>query len=130
MSYYDYGYGTSTPQKSLWYYLVFPIDAWSQHEGDPEYDVFYQQKENEIFPIMRFLIPTVVLISGFALSLGFFSSLFFFGIESFLLALVCKFYAKLEDMGFVIELTFNFWISFIIQTLILTVLMFIFSIFF
>lgn len=122
---YDYGYSTGS-QRSIWYYLVFPIDAWRPSSGG---DGFDEQKAHEIWPLMIFLLPAIVLIAGLSLGLGFFSSLFFYGIEAFLIALVCKFYAHLGDFGLVMELFFNFWLSFIALSFCFTILFSIITIF-
>lgn len=106
---YDYGYNVGA-QRSLWYYLIFPLDAWQKTSGNQD---FQSQKASEIWPVMVFLLPLIVLVAAFTLSLGFFSSLFFYGIEAFLMALICKFYAKLDEFGLVIELFLNFWLSFL-----------------
>lgn len=122
---YDYGYSTSS-QRSILYYLIFPVDAWRSSSGG---DGFDEQKSAEIWPLMIFLLPAIVLIAGLSLGLGFFSALFFYGIEAFLIALVCKFYASLEGFGLMLELFFNFWLSFIVLSLCFTVLFAIFTIF-
>lgn len=125
----QHDYSQYISNKSAWYYLTFPIDAWSESVG-PEYQIFGQQKEFEIYPIMRFLIPGIIFFSGMSLNLGLFSNLFFFAFESFLLAVVCKFYVQLENFGFVIELTFNFLISFILNAIGLMMLFVVLGIFF
>ena len=122
---YNYGYDTST-QRSIWYYLIFPVDAWRPSSGG---DGFAEQKSHEIWPFMIFLLPAIVFIAGMSLGLGFFSSLFFYGIEAFLIALVCKFYAKLDDFGLVMELFFNFWLSFVALSFCFMILFALFSIF-
>jgi len=110
---YDYGYSTSSQtRRSLWYYLIFPLDAWKQGEEDPGFEA---QKSSEIWPLMIFLLPGIVLLAGFSLRLGFFSSLFFYGFEAALIAGVCKFYIDLSDFGLVIELFLNFWVACIAQ---------------
>lgn len=106
---YDYGYSVSQ-QRSLWYYLIFPLDAWQKSSGGQGFD---EQKSSEFWPILIFLLPLIVLAAGFFLRLGFFSSLFFYGIEAFCLALVSKFYGKIDDFGLVMELFFNYWVSFL-----------------
>lgn len=122
---YDYGYETGRPQ-SIWYYVVFPLDAWARDQ-DP---AFVEQKHREVWPIMIFLLPVIVLTAGFMLKLGFFGNLFFFGLEALLLALVGKFYLKLKDMGQTLELFFNFWLAFIMMTLMLLVIVLLVSVFF
>lgn len=124
----DYGYtvGSQSSQRSLWYYIIFPLDAWHPGSGG---DGFQAQKAEEIWPLMVFLLPAIVLLAGFTLHLRFFSSLFFYGIEAALLALGCKFYGKLEDFGLVIELGINFWVSFILQAFAFMILFAILSIF-
>lgn len=106
----DYGYNTHSngSKQSIWYYLIFPLDAWQSSSGG---DGFKDQKAEEIWPLMVFMLPAIVLLAGFTLHLRFFSSIFFYGIEAFLLALGSKFYAKLDDFGLVIELALNFWLS-------------------
>ncbi len=121
----DYGYSIGS-KRSIWYHLVFPVDAWRSSSGGGDFE---QQKSSEIWPLMIFLLPAIVFIAGMSLGLGFFSSLFFYGIEAFLLALICKFYAKLEDFGLVMELFFNFWMSFIALSFCFMILFAIFTIF-
>lgn len=113
MNSYDYGYHTGS-QRSLWYYLIFPLDAWKPSSGG---DGFEEQKATEIWPIMVFLLPLIVLVAAFLVPMGFFGKLFFYGIEAFLVAFVCKFYAQLEYFGLVIELFLNFWLSFVVLSL-------------
>ncbi|MBF2055568.1 MAG: hypothetical protein IGS03_19120 [Candidatus Sericytochromatia bacterium] len=98
--------------RNLWYYLVFPVDAWQQGPRD---DWFEAQKADEIWPMMIFLLPGIVLLAAFSLQLGFFSSLFFYGFEAGLLAVVCKFYAALERAEHIIELFFNFWAALVLH---------------
>lgn len=105
---YNYGY-TTTPQKSLVHHLIFPVDAWSKGIAD---ESFESLKSEELKPVLRWVIPIIVLIAGFTLGLGFFSSLFFYGMEAAILAVLAKFYLKLES-GQAIELFFNFWVSFL-----------------
>ncbi len=106
---YNYGYGTGS-QKSLWHYLIFPVDAWTQNTKDM---AFEDVKASELKPILSWFMPALVLVAGFTLGLGFFSSLFFYGIQAGILAMMAKFYLKLDDMGKVIELFLNFWCSFL-----------------
>lgn len=110
MNNYDYGYGHSQ-QKSGWYYLIFPIDAWRSPDIDGEGSVFAQQKQHEVFPVMMWLLPIVTLVAGFTLKLGFFSALFFFALESLLLGLVCIPYLGLKDLGYALNLMLNFWVA-------------------
>lgn len=105
---YHYGYTTDT-QKSLMHHLIFPVDAWSQHNPAPNFEAL---KAQELRPILIWLMPILVLVAGLTLGLGFFSSLFFYGIEAVIIALMAKFYLKLES-GQTIELFFNFWVSFL-----------------
>lgn len=98
--------------RSLLYYLVFPVDAWRQGEGDAWFEA---QKADEIWPIMIFLLPGIVLLAAFALNLGLFSSLFFYAFEAALLVLVCKFYAALSGLDQLIELFMNFWAALVLQ---------------
>ncbi len=105
---YHYGYTTDT-QKSLMHHLIFPVDAWSKHSPNPNFESL---KAQELQPILVWLIPILVLVAGFTLGLGFFSSLFFYGIEATILAIMAKLYLKLET-GQAIELFFNFWVSFL-----------------
>lgn len=116
---YDYGY-TVGAQRPLWYYLIFPLDAWQSSSGGQSFE---ERKTKEIWPVMLFILPLIVLAGGFILRLGFFSSLIFYAIEAFCMALVCKSYVKISDFGLVIELFFNFWAS-------LCILAFCFMIFF
>jgi len=124
----DYGYGTGSQssERSIWYYLIFPLDAWHPGSGG---DGFKAQKAEEIWPIMIFMLPAIVLLAGFTLHLRFFSSLFFYGIEAFLLGIGCKFYGQLENFGLVIELAINFWISLIIQAFACMILFVLLSVF-
>jgi hypothetical protein len=129
MSAYDYGYG-QTHQKSAWYYLIFPIDAWRSPDIDGEGSVFAQQKQHEVFPVMLWLLPMITLLAGFTLKLGFFSALFFFAIESLFLGLVCIPYLGLKDLGYAINLMFNFWVSQIVLSFMTFFVLLFFGIFF
>ncbi|HEY9840916.1 MAG: hypothetical protein ACAI44_02755 [Candidatus Sericytochromatia bacterium] len=122
---YDYGYETGS-QRSIWYYLVFPLDAWAR-QPDPS---FLEQKRKELWPVLILLMPLVVLLAGFFLDLGFFSSLLFYGLEALCFALVGKFYLKLQDFGQALELFFNFWLALLFMTLGLVMIVFLVSIFF
>lgn len=106
-------YSHSPTQQPIWYYLIFPVDAWVQQ---PDL-AFQEQKATEIWPVMIWLMPLIVLLAGMVLSLGFWSGIFFYGFEALLLTGVCKFYAGLDDLGQLIELSVNFWLSFVILTL-------------
>lgn len=121
---YDYGYEHGRPQ-SIWYYAVFPLDAWARQQ-DP---AFTEQKRSEVWPIMMALLPLIVLAAGFMLQLGFFGNLFFFGIEALLLALVGKFYLKLKDFGQTLELFLNFWVAFLLMSLIMLMIVLLVSLF-
>lgn len=103
---YNYGY-TTPPKKSLMHHLLFPVDAWNK--GNPD-ESFESLKSEELKPVMTWILPIIVLIAGFSLGLGFFSSLFFYAAEAAILAVLAKFYLKLES-GQAIELFFNFWAS-------------------
>ena len=105
---YHYGYDTGS-QRSIWYYLVFPVDAWSKSQQSSQFE---EIKETELKPILMWFMPLLVLIAGFTLGLGFFSSLFFYGCQAVILALMCKVYLKL-DGGNTVELLINFWVSFL-----------------
>lgn len=122
---YDYGYDTKS-QQNAWYYLTFPLDAWI-HSKDP---VFIEQKRSELWPIMVFLLPLIVLVAGFTLELNLFSGLFFYGLEGFLLALVSMAYLKIRDIGRTLEIFFNYWLAFLLMTLVMLVIVTIFGIFF
>lgn len=114
------------PHRSPLHYLVFPVDAW--HQGDT--DAWFEgQKADEIWPMMIFLLPCIVLLAAFALNLGFFSSLFFYAFEAALLAGVCKFYAALESIEQLVELFFNFWLALVLQAFGFMLLFGFFSIF-
>ena len=121
-------YDAETPytHRTLWHYLVFPVDAWQQGQRD---DWFESQKADEIWPMMIFLLPGIVLLAAFSLRLGFFSRLFFYGFEAGLLAVVCKFYAALEQAEHVLELFFNFWAALVLQAFCFMLLFGFFSIF-
>ena len=114
-----------TSRQTIWYYLVFPLDAWNQR---PDRN-FLAQKRGEVWPIMIVLMPLVVLLAGVLLKLGFFSSLFFYGLEALLLAGVAMFYLKLRDFGQTLELFFNFWLAFLLMTLGVLMLLMMVSIF-
>jgi hypothetical protein len=105
---YNYGY-TTTSQKSLVHHLIFPVDAWNKNNVNP---TFESLKSEELKPVLAWVIPIIVLVAGFSLGLGFFSSLFFYGMEAAILAVLAKFYLKF-DTGQAIELFFNFWVSFL-----------------
>lgn len=105
---YNYGY-TTTAKKSLMHHLLFPIDAWSKSNTN---ETFESLKSEELKPVLAWVLPIIVLIAGFSLGLGFFSSLFFYAAEAAILAVLAKFYLKLES-GQAIELFFNFWVSFL-----------------
>ena len=91
------------------YNLLFPVDAWSK--GHPN-ETFEALKSEELKPVMAWVLPLIVLIAGFSLGLGFFSSLFFYAAEAAILAVLAKFYLNLEGSQ-TLELFFNFWVSFL-----------------
>ena len=124
----DFGYGSAS-DRGLLYYLIFPMDVWGKHHHDPEYQVFSEQKRYEIWPLFIFLMPVLVLAAGALLDLGLFSALFFYGLEGVLLAGVCKFYAELDDLGQVFDLALNFWLSFLVLSLVFLVIFAVIGIF-
>lgn len=115
--YYD-SYPDSTAERGLMYYLIFPFDAWSKHDSDPEYDVFAQQKQHELFPILFFLIPGVVLVGAFSLGLGFLGNVFFYALESVALGIASMFYLKPAPSKWLIGLMVNLWFSMMLLALI------------
>lgn len=123
----DFGYHT---HRGLLYYLIFPLDAWIKDQADATTEAFSDQKEAEVWPIFIFLMPLIVLLAGFILHLNFFSALLFYGLESLLLAGVCKFYLELDDLADVLNLLLNFLFSFIIFSFLFLFLFLFFSIFF
>ena len=122
---YNYGYQTGS-ENSIWHYLIFPIDAWNKKQDDTSFESL---KTNELKPLLIWFIPALVLVAGFTLGLGFFSSLFFYGIQAGILALMAKFYLKLSDMGQTIELFLNFWTSFLCISFAMMIIFAILSIF-
>lgn len=125
----DFGYETNS-KRGLLYYLIFPLDAFAKNKEDPAVVSFSEQKQAEIWPIFIFLIPLIVLLAGFTLHLGLFSALLFFGLESLLLAGVCKFYIQIDDLADIFNLLLNFWISFMGISVLLIFLLSFLSIFF
>lgn len=105
---YNYGY-TTKESKPFTHHLIFPIDAWSNHQSDPNFEML---KNQELRPILAWLMPILVLAAGLSLGLGFVSSLFFYGIEAAILAVLAKFYLSLRNNQ-ALELFFNFWTSFL-----------------
>lgn len=120
------GYPPDRQAHTLWHYLVFPIDAWRKGETDAYFEA---QKADEIWPMMVFLLPGIVLVAAFGLALGFFSSLLFYGFEAALLAIVCKFYAALDTLEQVTELFLNFWMALVLQAFCFMLLFGFFSVF-
>lgn len=110
----------------LAYYLIFPLDAWK-----PAPDVEYiAQKRHQAWPVLLVVLPLVVLLTGFGLHLGLFTSLFFYAIQALLLATVAMFHLKLHDFGQILELFVNFWLALVMITLVLLVPAFMVSQFF
>jgi len=114
---------SSTP---VWYYAVFPLDAWSKDESS-EAAVFWQQKQNEVMPIMIFLLPFVALLNGLLFDFGFFASLFVYALQSGLCALVCIKYLDQRKSGYIFELAINFFISLCMISLVLIIIGFLFG---
>jgi hypothetical protein len=125
----DFGYGTAS-DRGLLYYLIFPLDTFGKRQHEADYQVFNEQKRYEIWPLFIFLLPAIVLAAGMMLNLGFFSAVFFYGLESLFLAAVCKFYAQLDDMAYLLDLALNFWLAFLLWSLVFIVIFSIVGIFF
>ena len=57
--------------KGYYYYLLFPMDLW---RPDTDEQLAYQEtKLTELLPILGWLVPLLVLITGTTTSMGFFS---------------------------------------------------------
>jgi hypothetical protein len=112
-----YNYGYDTVHRSIWYYLVFPVDAWIKNE-DP---LYLEQKKSELWPILVGLLPLIVLLAGLTLELGLVSGIFFYVLEALLLSVVATFYLKLKDLAQSLNLFANFTLSCLGLTLIMLV---------
>lgn len=110
-------YGYDTVQRSIWYYLIFPADAWIKNE-DP---LYVEQKKSELWPIMIGLLPLIVLCAGLTLELGLLSGVFFYVLEALLLSIVATFYLKLKDLAQSLNLFLNFTLSCLGLTLLMLV---------
>lgn len=110
----------------LAYYLIFPLDAWKP-APDAEY---IAQKRQQAWPVLLAVLPLVVLMTGFGLRLGLFTSLFFYAIQALLLATVAMFHLKLHDFGQILELFVNIWLALVLITVGLLIPAFLVSQFF
>ena len=115
----DFGYRTA--HRGFLNTLIFPLEGIIAITSDPHDVQFESQKTTEIQPIFSWLIPLIVLVAGWTLRLGLGTSLGFYALEALLLAGVCKFYLQLAGWGYVLELALNFWVSFLLWSLIFLV---------
>lgn len=102
------------------YKTIFPLDLFIKPTALPADRVFKLQKRYELFPVLLFLIPFVVLLTGFSYSLSFWGTLFLYIIEAALLAIASQYYLKCRG-GQTVELAIQYFCAFCIWSLLLLI---------
>jgi hypothetical protein len=112
--------------KGYYYYLLFPLDLM---RPDTDEQLAYQEtKLTELLPILGWVVPLLVLITGTTTSMGFFALVLFYALEAALLALVTKFHLKLA-WNQTTELWLSLWAGMMAMMLAMTILLFFFGVF-
>ncbi|MNS49991.1 hypothetical protein D3C72_826270 [compost metagenome] len=112
--------------KGYYYYLLFPLDLMRPDTDD---QLAYQEtKLTELLPILGWLVPILVLLTGTTTSMGFFGLIFFFAVEAAILALITKFHLKLA-WNQTTELWLSLWAGMCAMMVALAVLLFFFGVF-
>lgn len=91
------------------HFLIFPIDLFSQ--DNEEFEASREQRFNELTPILCWLIPLIVFLSS-TTELSFPGLLILFGLEVIILTLLSIIYCWRASIGFIIETSINYAVSF------------------
>lgn len=93
------------------HYLVFPLDLFIT--GDEAFEAGREQRVNELTPILFWLIPLLIVLAGTTSLAGLgIATLFLFEIA--VLVFLSAIYCWRASIGFLLELTVNYAVSFIV----------------
>lgn len=101
------------PRPGFAYYLIFPLDIWKPLTPAR------LRKQQQAWPVLIGVLPLLVLASGLMLRLGPYTWLFYYGLQSLLLASVTMFLLQLHDLGEILDLWLNFWLSLLLLSLLM-----------
>lgn len=93
------------------HFLVFPLDLITSY--DPKWIAARKQRICELTPIMFWLIPLIVILSGL-ISISPLGMAILYAIEVVLLTIVSMIYCWRGSLRFIIETAINYLLSFII----------------